>query len=77
MDLFFCFICYLSGLLPNFPFTYKGFTIPGLNEMFLAQISIDFVRNNNLILQGIIIFLVILIFGYSAKLLYEKRFDKE
>ena len=45
--------------------------------LLIKELSSEFLKNNNSLLQGIIILLVILIFGYSAKLFYEKKFGKE
>lgn len=33
--------------------------------------------SNNLFLQGIIVILVVLIFGYAARLLYNRKIEKE
>lgn len=44
---------------------------------FIQEIAIRFMESNNFLLQAIMIFLVILIFGYSAKLFYESKYRKE
>ena len=50
----------------------------GLDErfMFLNKVKSEFISNNSMLLKGIIAFLIILIFGYSAKLFHERKFGK-
>ncbi len=47
------------------------------NYLLIRELASDLIRSNNGLLKGIIVLLVILIFGYSAKLFYEKKFGKE
>jgi uncharacterized membrane protein YdcZ (DUF606 family) len=47
------------------------------NYLLIREMASNMINSNNGLFQGIIVLLVIIIFGYSAKLFYEKKFGKE
>jgi len=45
--------------------------------LLIKEFATDFLKSNNTLLQGIIAFMVVLIFAYSAKLFYERKYNNE
>jgi len=69
-----CFLLSLTSLLsPNLKAS------PPVDDAVLnAKLNVmNLVEDNNYLLQSIIVLLVVMIFGYTGKLYYEKKIKKE
>ncbi|MEZ5196970.1 MAG: hypothetical protein R2764_11355 [Bacteroidales bacterium] len=58
-------------------FGYLSAQVFEVKSPLMQEISIRILESNNFLLQSILIFLVVLIFGYTAKLFYEHKYRKE
>lgn len=69
-----CFLLSLTSLLsPNLKAS-----LPVDDAVLNSKINVmNLVENNNYLLQSIIVLLVVMIFGYTGKLYYEKKIKKE
>ncbi len=69
-----CFLLSLASLLlPNLKAS-----LPIDDAVLNAKLNVmNLVEDNNYLLQSIIVLLVVMIFGYTGKLYYEKKIKKE
>ena len=69
-----CFLLSLTSLLsPNLKAS-----LPVDDAVLNAKLNVmNLVEDNNYLLQSIIVLLVVMIFGYTGKLYYEKKIKKE
>ena len=66
--------CILAFLLPTTLFA----KLPEFD--YLISVKLNFMaisKDNDFLLQGIIVLFLVMILGYSARLLYEKKINKE
>ena len=69
-----CHILFLANLLSA---NLKA-SLPVDDAMLNAKLNVmNLVEDNNYLLQSIIVLLVVMIFGYTGKLYYEKKIKKE
>lgn len=66
--------CILAFLLPTTLFA----KVPEFDYLITVKLNLmAFAKDNNFLLQCIVALLLVMILGYSAKLLYEKKINKE
>lgn len=71
-------IIYLLTFLTSLITVKSNAALPIDDAMVSSKINVmNLVENNNYLLQSIIVLLVVMIFGYTGKLYYEKKIKKE